>query len=283
LAQFLSLFLKDSPRSGQFNSKTPFMNKLIPTRWLPITPLRKKRSPVASLTLTGRAAIGSQFHDWQRRMARLLRVEVSPRRRQAGHGNGKSQTKINTKHMKQLVTSFNSHPLVRRLGLCLAAIATVGVLAFAGSSLLTPGNALAGPGPSAPKHENPQVAEIDQLLADFHGALSYGGDITAMMNLWADNSSITLNGTAHIGKAAVQTFFTTGGYFLNNWVSLAPEYKTEITIHGDIAEATTQCVAIDLNSTPMVVRSVTQVNATMVREGGKWLFISMNNTAPAPL
>ena len=127
------------------------------------------------------------------------------------------------------------------------------------------------------------VAEIDQLLADFHGALSYGGDITAMMSLWTDNSSITLNGTAHVGKAAVQTFFTTGGYFLNNWVSLAPEYKTQITIHGDTAQATTQCVAIDLNATPMVVKSVIQVNASMVREHGKWLFTSMNNTTPAPL
>jgi len=137
--------------------------------------------------------------------------------------------------------------------------------------------------PSANESDNTQSAEILQLLSDFHGALSYGGDITAMMSLWAEDSSITLNGVAHNGKGAVQTFFTTGGYFLHNWVSLAPEYKTVISIHGNTAEATTQCVAIDLTVTPMVVRSVIQVNATIVKQQGKWIFTSMNNTSPAPL
>ena len=128
-----------------------------------------------------------------------------------------------------------------------------------------------------------EVAELDQLAADFHGALSYGGNITAMMSLWADNSSLTLNGTAHAGKAAVQAFFQSSGYFLNNWVSLAPEYKTVITVRGDRAEISTQCVAIDLNASPMVVKSVIQVKATCAKIRGKWLFTSMNNTTPAPL
>jgi len=128
-----------------------------------------------------------------------------------------------------------------------------------------------------------QVAELDQLAADFHGALSYGGNITNMMSLWADNSSITLNGTAHVGKAAVQAFFQGNGYFLNNWVSLAPEYKTQIAVQGDKATITTQCVAIDLTTSPMVVKSVIQVNATCEKIKGKWLFTSMNNSAPAPL
>jgi len=128
-----------------------------------------------------------------------------------------------------------------------------------------------------------EVAELDQLMADFHGALSYGGNITAMMNLWADDSSITLNGTSHVGKIAVQAFFLSAGYFHNNWVSLAPEYKTQIIIHGNRAEATTQCVAIDLNATPMVVKSVIQVSAVAERRDGKWVFVSMNNPAPAPL
>ena len=104
-----------------------------------------------------------------------------------------------------------------------------------------------------------------------------------MMSLWADNSSITFNGTAHVGKPAVQAFFQSSGYFLNNWVSLAPEYKTQITIHGNTATITTQCVAIDLNASPMVVKSVIQVNATCEKIRGKWLFTSMNNTTPAPL
>ena len=128
-----------------------------------------------------------------------------------------------------------------------------------------------------------EVADIDQLLADFHGALSYGGNITNMMCLWTDDSSITFNGTPHVGKDAVQAFFLASGYFHNNWVSLAPEYKTQITIHGNTAEASTQCVAIDLSVTPNVVKSVIQVNATMIRKDGQWYYTSMNNTSPAPL
>jgi hypothetical protein len=85
------------------------------------------------------------------------------------------------------------------------------------------------------------------------------------------------------GQDAVQTFFTTGGYFLHNGVSLVPEYKTTITVHGHTAEAATQSVAIDLMVTPRVVRSVMQVNATAVKLEGKWLFRSMNHTTPAPL
>jgi hypothetical protein len=127
------------------------------------------------------------------------------------------------------------------------------------------------------------VAELDQLLADFHGDLSYGGNMTEMMSLWAADSSLTLNGTAYNGKAAVQSFFASSGYFHNNWVSLAPEYKTQITVHGDRAEATTQCVAVDLTVTPNVVKAVIQVNATAERHAGKWIFTSMNNTSPAPL
>ena len=165
---------------------------------------------------------------------------------------------------------------------------------FAAAALMAvTATALVGPPLAARAHDNDDrdgqhqpardVVDILQLLADFHGALGYGGNITAMMDLWADNSSVTLNGVAHVGKDQVRTFFVTGGYFLNNWVSLAPEYKTQITVDGDKAQASTQCVAIDLSVTPMVVRSVIQVNAEMRRIHGKWLFVSMNNTTPAPL
>lgn len=127
------------------------------------------------------------------------------------------------------------------------------------------------------------IAELDQLLADFHGALSYGGNIEAMMTLWADDSTLTLNGTAHVGKPAIQAFFQGSGYFLNNWVSLAPEYKTQVVVDGDKASASTQCVATDISASPPVVRGVVQVNATMERRHGQWYFTSMNNSSPAPL
>ena len=132
-------------------------------------------------------------------------------------------------------------------------------------------------------YDEAQVGEIDQLLADFHGAVSYGGNITAEMSLWADDSSLTLNGNANVGKAAIQAFFLGTGYFHNNWVSLAPEYKTQIAVTGDKATFTTQCVAIDLTVTPNVVKSVIQVTGTAEKVDGKWIFKSMNNTTPAPL
>jgi hypothetical protein len=133
-------------------------------------------------------------------------------------------------------------------------------------------------------HAESQVAELDQLLADFHGAISYGGNIDALMSLWARGSSLTFNGTPHVGNDAVKAFFTSSGYFLNQWVSLAPEFKTTVTLHGDTAVMSTQCVATDISVTPFVVRGIVQVNATAAKQhDGKWLFTSMNNTSPAPL
>jgi hypothetical protein len=189
--------------------------------------------------------------------------------------------------MKKLNVSFTSGRLMQKLTTCLAVTATV---ALAG---LGCGNAMAHdeqPGFGQDEfnwlvatYDEVQVAELDQLAADFHGALSYHGNITNMMSLWVDNSTITLNGTAHVGKAAVQAFFLSSGYFLNNWVSLAPEYKTQILVQGDKATITTQCVAVDLTASPMVIKSVIQVNAACEKINGKWLFTSMNNTSPAPL
>jgi len=99
-----------------------------------------------------------------------------------------------------------------------------------------------------------------------------------MASLWAEDSTLTLNnGTPYVGKAAVLGFFANGPYFSHNWVSLAPEWKTTLTVHGNTAEATTECIATDVSVTPNVIKGVIQVNATAVRHEGKWLFISMDN------
>jgi hypothetical protein len=144
--------------------------------------------------------------------------------------------------------------------------------------------------------QNAQVAEILQLAADFHGALSHNGDpatrsahLTVMSNLWVDASvltfsnSVTTATSSFSGKNAVMAFIANGGFFKNNWVSLAPEYNTHVTLYGDTAHLSTQCVGIDLTASPMVVKSVIQVEATVVRQGDKWLFIVMDNSSPAPL
>jgi hypothetical protein len=140
------------------------------------------------------------------------------------------------------------------------------------------------------------VAEILQLAADFHGALSYNGDpatksahLTVMSNLWVEASLLTFSNTvttatsSFSGKDSVMSFLANGGFFKNNWVSLAPEYKTQVTVHGDTAHISTQCVGIDLTASPMVVKSVIQVEADVVRQGHKWLFVVMHNSSPAPL
>jgi hypothetical protein len=178
--------------------------------------------------------------------------------------------------MKQIISLT---PILRNVR-TLCAAATLAVFALGSTLLLTPLRADSGASVEA---ENTQIAAVDQLLADFHGALSYGGNINAMMNLWVDDPSITLNGVAHVGKTEVQNFFLTSGYFLHNWVSLAPEYKTTVNLHGNTGEVSTQCVAVDLSTTPPVVRSVIQVNAIVVKHGDHWMLVSMDNTSGAPL
>ena len=193
--------------------------------------------------------------------------------------------------MKTSKALLTSTPLARKLGACLAAIATVALVGLGAASLNVP--AYARPG-----HEHgdrgdleelravlqkAQMEELLQLASDFHGAISYGGNITALMSLWADKSSITFNGTPYVGKDAVQAFFLSTGYFKNNWVSLAPEYKTVVTVHGNTGHISTQCVAIDLTVSPMVVKGITQLEGDVVRQGDKWLFKAVIGTSPAPL
>ena len=182
--------------------------------------------------------------------------------------------------MKQLKCLFHPTALTGARAALSSVLVAVAAVLLASSAL--PARAQSTDDSQPP----PQVERVLQLLANFHGALSYGGNLTAMMNLWADDSSLTLNGSTYTGKPAVQSFFANGGPFHHNWVSLAPEYKTQITFQGVTATATTQCVFVDVDpSSPTFhkVLSVIQVNATLVFQNGTWLFQSMNNTSGAPL
>jgi hypothetical protein len=181
--------------------------------------------------------------------------------------------------MKQINRLFHSTVLTHARGAFLAGLAALAVIALVSSVLPTPARAAGGP-----HHEDEdgrslaQEAEVLQLLSGYHGALANGGNLEAMASLWVEHSTLTLNnGTPYVGKAAVLGFFTNGPYFHNNWLSLAPEWKTTVKVHGDWAEATTECVATDVSVTPNVIKGVIQVNMTAVRHEGKWLFISMDN------
>jgi hypothetical protein len=181
--------------------------------------------------------------------------------------------------MKQLNRLINSTALKQAGGVLMAGLAGLVVIAVSSSGLLTRAQAAGGP-KEEEDHGQPlaQEAEILQLLAGYHGALANGGNLAAMASLWAEDSTLTLNnGTPYVGKAAVLGFFANGPYFSHNWLSLAPEWKTTVTVHGHTAEATTECVATDVSVTPNVIRGVIQVNVTAERREGKWLFISMDN------
>jgi hypothetical protein len=177
--------------------------------------------------------------------------------------------------MKQLNRLFGSAALKRWVGAVLAGVAVLAVIAISGSAPATRAQVV-----PIPLTADPLVlqAEVAESLSAYHGALAYGGDIDAMAGLWADNSSLTLNNcTPFVGKDAVLGFFANGPYFSHNWVSLAPEWKTTITVEGDTAQATTECIATDVSVSPNVVRGVIQVNATCQKLKGKWYFIQMNN------
>ena len=181
--------------------------------------------------------------------------------------------------MKKINQLFHSLVMTHARGVFLACVVGLTVIALASSSLV---NRAQGAGDL--NHEDggghaalAQEAGVLQLLSDYHGALAYGGNIDAMASLWVEDSSLTLNGTPYVGKDAVLSFFAHGPYFSHNWVSLAPEWKTTVTVHGHIAEATTECIATDVSVMPNVVRGVIQVNATCERRDGKWYFTQMNN------
>jgi hypothetical protein len=177
--------------------------------------------------------------------------------------------------MKQINRLFHSVAVTHARGAFLAGVAVLAVVVLSSSALHSRAQAVPG---SQSADALVLQAEVLELLSAYHGALAYGGNGDAMASLWADNSSLTLNnGTPYVGKDAVVAFFVNSPYFHHNWVSLAPEWKTTVTVQGNIAQATTECIATDVSVTPNVVRGVIQVNATCQRIGGQWFFIQMNN------
>ena len=171
--------------------------------------------------------------------------------------------------MKNLKQLFRLNPLARMVGTYLAATATVAVVALAASNVLGPARAA-----NAPDGENnTQVAELYELQAAFHHAASHGGDIDAMMALWADDSSITVGGVLYSGKDAVRDFFANhSGAFKHNWVSLAPAFKTEFNIHGNTADIYFECHYADPSVTPYVLKSDISATGNVRKVNGTWLF-----------
>ena len=128
------------------------------------------------------------------------------------------------------------------------------------------------------------VAELDQLVAEFHRAASYGGDLDAMMALWADDSSLTFNGTAFTGTNGVRNYFANvAGPFKHYWVSLAPEFKTQFELRGKTASLYLECHFADPAVTPYVLRADIKVVGTVKKVHGEWLFQHLDLTTGATL
>ena len=170
--------------------------------------------------------------------------------------------------MKNVNQLFSSSSLAKMAGTYLAACATVAAIALAAPSFI--GRASAA-GVKTPN--NTQVAELYELQAAFHAAASHGGDIDAMMALWADDSSITVGGVLYSGKDSVRDFFANhSGAFKHDWVSLAPSFETQFDIHGNTAEIYFECHYADPSVTPYVIRSDVSATGTARKVHGAWVF-----------
>jgi len=151
----------------------------------------------------------------------------------------------------------------------LAVTVVIAVAALTAAALLDPARAAGG---LKDKH-SAQLAELYELQAAFHAAASHGGDIDAMMALWADDSSINVGGVLYSGKDGVRDFFANhSGAFKHDWVSLAPAPKTEFDIHGNTADLYFECHYADPSVTPYVLRSDISATGTAKKVNGTWLF-----------
>lgn len=183
--------------------------------------------------------------------------------------------------MKQFNNPLLPRPLMRKFGLYLAATATVAALAIATSGLLSRARADTGPGQNNGLY---QVAQLDQLVANFHQAASYGGNLEAMMSLWADGSSLSFNGVPFNGKDGVRNYFgNVAGPFKHYWVSLAPEFKTQFDLNGITASVYLECHFADPSATPYVIKADIKVVGTVVNVNGTWLIQHLDFTTGATL
>lgn len=189
--------------------------------------------------------------------------------------------------MKTMHKLFSSNVLTSKVGTYLAATATVAMLAAGVSALHTRAHARQSIDRDGLKelnetYQKAQLFEIDQLEVGFHRAGSYGGDIDAMMELWADDCTLTSGTTVFSGKDAVRALFASGGAFTHYWVGLTPAFKLTVDVHGDTADLSFQCDYVDPNTTPATVQAERVLFGVVKKVHGNWQFWHMTS-APASL
>ncbi|MGE0598587.1 MAG: hypothetical protein AB7J35_02010 [Dehalococcoidia bacterium] len=149
------------------------------------------------------------------------------------------------------------------------------------------------------KSKHNQTGEIYAIQGAFHGALTAGNPddvdqrIENMLALWTEDGMLTLGPNTFSGKGVPGTascapgsgtlcdFFTNiNPAFQNEWVSLAPSYRTKIDVHGKEASLQFECHFFDLSWTPTLRIAA---DATVVRSHGQWKLSSvLGNPIPAP-
>jgi hypothetical protein len=135
---------------------------------------------------------------------------------------------------------------------------------------------------------NTQTAEIHLLLTAVHQLTSYNGDaatreahLATWTQLWAEDSTLSVNGGAPIeGRDAVIEFFANGALFNNNLVGLTPSFRKEIAIHGNTAEVYIECIFFNEQLQLAAARSL---SGTIRKVNGEWRFWRMNNDPAQPL
>ncbi len=223
-------------------------------------------------------------------VARLIAPggEGQARRKTARANLGEVKNKTTTNHKRPMKTydiPVRSSAKARQMTTYLAAGATVGILALAASGLVGRAHADADPNGAedmADIRSKAQLYELDQLEVQFHKAGSYGGDIEAMMALWADDCTLTSGGVTLSGKDAVRAAFASGGPFKHYWVGLTAAFKITAETHGDTAEIYFECHYADPSVTPYELRADRSLYGTVKKVNGKWLFWHMYGDA-APL
>jgi len=189
--------------------------------------------------------------------------------------------------MKYITQSFGCNALTVRLGAYLAATATVGVLALSAQALFSRAHADARWDQSdraelAALVQKAQLYDISQLEVAFHRAGSYGGNLDAVMELWADDATFTSGTNVYSGKDAIRAVFGSGGAYTHYWVGLTPAFKLTTELHGGTAELSFQCDYIDPSVTPPVDRADRILRGVIKRVNGTWLFWHMESL-PATL
>ena len=212
-----------------------------------------------------------EFHGWTRRTKSRLRVglghlcawQLKPIMSDQKHINK------NLKPMKTINKLISRTTLARTAGASVAALAALAIVALSPSGPVGSARAAASP-------ENTQLAEIHLLQAAFHETVSHNGDSTtktqhldALAQLWADDATLTVGTVTYTGKDAILAFWSNGAPLNNNWVSLAPTFRTEVDIHGDIAEIYFECYFVNAAGNIVLSRSI---SGTLKKVDGSWLF-----------